>query len=129
MVYRKHEKTWRHHIVVTATTGEEFERKLNEVEEELALDPDVENVTIVYNTNLGHCAYFDYDKRETRFRNKAEEYESRGEAYCCGDCELFHQSGDRRVRYTTCDAGIPRRTADSYACPEFYEMLECLKRR
>ena len=130
MYQRDHKVKRRHHIVVTANTGDDFQRKLEEVEQMLAEDPDVENVTYVYNMNRPeHCAYFDYERKDEFCRTIAEEYEARGQGYCCSDCVLYHPSGDRRIRFTTCDAGKPRRAADSYACEEFYEMMEALLRR
>ena len=65
--------------VVTASSGEEFETKLNAVLEELAEKGRKQELT--FNLAAGHCAYIRYEETHMVPETIQDEYELRGECY------------------------------------------------
>lgn len=108
--------------VVTASTGEEFERSLNEALAEISAER--KTLEIVYNTNVpGHCAYITYDHTESIPETPKEEYESRGERYYCRECPHYVPSMDGRTKYSRCEFIDERIYGSRDACEWFYRAL------
>ena len=108
--------------VVTASTGEEFERHLNEVLTEI--NAERRSMEIVYNTNVsGHCAYITYDHTENVPETPKEEYELRGERYFCKECPHYVPSMDGRTTRSMCPWLNERVAASSDCCEWFYRAL------
>lgn len=108
--------------VITASTGPEFQDKLNSALAEVALSGC--KYDLQFNNNFGLCAFLVYEERKEIAETVADQYELRGEDYRCSECSYFRPSPDKRVKYTTCAQGERRRYANAHACDWFYEELE-----
>ena len=108
--------------IITGNTAMDFQEKLNAALEEVARQS--ARYELTFNTSMGFCAYVVYEVSREYAETVADEYELRGVKYCCNDCPMFRPSEDKRVKYTTCSHGFPRRGANDDACDWFYEELE-----
>lgn len=107
--------------VVTASGGDEFEKKLNATLEDLARRG--KKVEITFNLTVGHCAYVKFDEIHKTPETIADEYELRGERYTCRECPHYVPSMDGRTKYSRCTIMDERTTAKSDACEWFYKRL------
>lgn len=107
--------------VVSATTGEEFERRMNEALADLAGRGRKFEVT--FNLNQGHCAYVQYDECREVPETVAEEYRLRGEIYSCINCPNYKPSMDGRTKYSRCDYMSERTYGTREACEWFYKKV------
>ena len=108
--------------IITASTAQEFQDKLNSALAEVALAG--HKYDLQFNNNLGLCAFLVYEERKEIAETVADEYELKGEVFRCSECVKYKPSPDKRVKYTTCDRGVRRCTANDPACDWFYESLE-----
>lgn len=108
--------------VVTGSTAEDFQIKLNRALEEIAKTSS--KYELQFNMQMGFCAYIVYDVRREYPETIADEYELKGIKYSCSDCPMFRPSEDRRIKYTTCVHGTHRCAANDDACDWFYEELD-----
>ena len=104
---------------VQESTKEEFDAKMNIIFSKTG----DRNLEVHYFDSLGLCATVRY-WTETRIPETiAEEYECKGIHYICENCPHYHESNDRRVKYTTCSHSGVKVCAKTRACEYFYEKI------
>ena len=108
--------------IITASTAQEFQDKLNSALTEVAMAG--YKYDLQFNNNLGLCAFLVYEERKEIAETVADVYEQKGEVFRCSECTMYRPSPDKRVKYTTCAHGVRRCTANDSACDWFYEELE-----
>lgn len=112
------EKTRRQIRVVTATNGADFERKFNEVAEELAeYEPE-----ITMKEGDGFCAYFLYNMNIRFPENESDQFSMQGYECHCSDCPFLEIGTDARRKTFPCKFSKYGETRiDAPACARFYE--------
>ena len=108
--------------IIQAASAEEFQKKLNEALNEIALKG--AKADVHFNMGLGFCAFVMFSESQKVAETLAEEYEIHDEEYHCEQCPMYKPSEDKRVKYTTCKHGCRRTHADRWACDWFYQALE-----
>jgi len=90
-----HKVTTTMSAVVTAPTGAEFERLLNERLAEIGKF----NPQITFNTNEGHCAYLVYTQEVRVADNARDTLELQGVFITCADCPYLTDEVNSKGHY------------------------------
>jgi len=104
---RKEKRT----IFIEATTGQEFEKKMNETLKGLP-DPEIQ----IFGKYEGCIIYTEHIYEEEK--TIAQLFEEAGCGAKCEDCPYYERPTDRRVKWTVCHGRKVK--ADSRACDSYY---------
>lgn len=113
--------------VVSATTAEEFESKINSVLN--GLNEKRINYDLQLNPTAGFIAFVTYTETVQVPETLADEYELKGERHKCGECPHFPVITDGRVKWVRCPVTQGLVNKGTNCCDTFYkEVMEGAER-
>lgn len=104
--------------VITADSGKEFERLLNEALKDCSRVERIE-----FNYKMGHCAYILYKYDEKILESVKDRYVLDGDLYRCGECPFYVAPDDGRKKYGFCNHIHDSASGKDDACTWFYREL------